>query len=58
VTNPHRTHGFRNALLLALATVFALRLGLHAFARVLDVVWVVLVVLATVVIVGSRSSRR
>jgi hypothetical protein len=57
--DPHRPrHGVRNALVFAAIALFVARLGLHAFARVLDLVWIAVVVLAVVAIAGSRSSRR
>jgi hypothetical protein len=51
-------HGVRNALVLGAIAVFVVRLGLHAFTRFLDLVWIVVVIAAVVAVVCARSSRR
>ena len=44
--------------MLGAIAVFVVRLGLHAFTRLLDVVWIVVVIAAVVAVVCARSSRR
>jgi hypothetical protein len=59
MTDPQPSrHGFRNALVLGALAVFVVRLGLHAFSRLLDLVWIVVVIGAVLALVCARSSRR
>lgn len=59
MTEPQRPkHGVRNAVVLTALAVLVVRLGLHAFIRVLDLLWIGLVVLAVAAVVCTRSTRR
>ena len=59
MTDPRPSrHGVRNTLVLGAIAVFVVRLGLHAFTRLLDLVWIVVVIAAVVAVVCARSSRR
>ncbi len=51
-------HPVRNALVVGAIAVFVVRLGMHAFTRLLDVVWIVVAIAAVVAVVSARSSRR